>query len=668
MSPPGLSTYGARFTRALVVVGLLALGSVNQQGAALSAVGLVGVALSWLATHPHRPRVWAVTTALVAMVTALAPSLMLVPWASAGVALLVYLQLHRARTGSGPADDRVALVLALLMLLYAGASRRTPAVGLALLTFVLLAPGALATLELRATELRAGDARAALGRRGILGLAAASTLLTAAFFLLLPRIDAELLASSQGDAEMSGFEGADVNLGDLASLQGSEELILRVRVSDEHNEPLYGPFYLRGLALDWFDGVRWASSRTATQRELVEPYDFGLRPLPPGVLRQEVHLEPTVSAPLFATPTVTRLFSDDRVRVDELNGRRFDDTPRRRRYTAWVDPRLGDGAIQSPTASEGRFGLQLPSDLDPRVAALAAQIIGDAVTPEDKARRLTRHLRDTYAYQDIPAEGEAGQGLVSFLFDTRRGHCEYFATALAVMLRAVDVRAVVVIGFYGGEWNDVGGHINVRRSDAHAWVEAELSPGRWSLLDATPAGGMSPGDQSLLSALSDTATAWWSRWVLDYDLTSQIEGGRALANLFAPSGDAAPGAAAPGLAAATPILVGVGALVLAIGARGAFYGAARGPRRVIGPEERAWREGLALAVRRGHDPPAALPPVEAAEWIVARVGEPARPLLSLAWLHHEARFSATPPPDGAKRAKAALRALRLLPRAVPPSS
>ncbi|MCK6524558.1 transglutaminaseTgpA domain-containing protein [Myxococcota bacterium] len=663
-----MSRLGARFTRVLVVVGLLALASVDDQGAVLAAVGLVGVALSWLATHPHRPRVWAVATALVAMFTALAPSLMLVPWGSVGVALLVYLQLHRARTGSGPSDDRVALVLALLMLLYAGASRRSPAVGLALLTFVLLAPGALATLELRATELRAGDADAALGRRGILGLAGASTLLTAAFFLLLPRIDAELLASGQGDAEMSGFEGADVNLGDLAGLQGSEELILRVRVSDANDEPLYGPFYLRGLALDWFDGVRWASSRTATQREIVEPYELGRRRLPPGALRQEVHLEPTVSAPLFATPTVTRVFTDERVQVDELGGRRFDDAPRRRRYTVWVDPSLGDGAIQSASASQGRFALQLPSELDPRVRALALQLVGDAATPEEKARRITRHLQDTYAYRDIPAEGEAGQGLSAFLFDTRRGHCEYFATALAVLLRAVDVRAVVVIGFYGGEWNDVGGHINVRRSDAHAWVEAELSPGRWTLLDATPAGGMNPGDQGLLSALSDTATAWWSRWVLDYDLTTQIEGGRALANAFAPSGDAAPGGPAPGLASATPILVGLGALVLAVGARGALYGPSKAPRRVIGPEERAWREGLTLAQRRGHDPPAALPPVEAAEWIVARVGEPARPLLTLAWLHHEARYGPGPPPDGASRAKAALRALRLLPRAVRPIS
>src|SRR5260370_15986748 len=130
--------------------------------------------------------------------------------------------------------------------------------------------------------------------------------------------------------------------------------------------------------------------------------------------------------------------------------------------------------------------LQLPASLDPRIADLALQITARADTTYDKAAAVERFLRSRYGYT-LNLSGKPGADpLAHFLFVTRAGHCEYFASAMAILLRTLDIPSREVNGFLPGEYNDLAGDYIVRASDAHSWVEVNFSDNRWVPCAPTP--------------------------------------------------------------------------------------------------------------------------------------------------------------------------------------
>ncbi len=125
----------------------------------------------------------------------------------------------------------------------------------------------------------------------------------------------------------------------------------------------------------------------------------------------------------------------------------------------------------APLSEELDPWLHLPADLSPRIAELAQQITANAKTPLARASSLRRMFASQFSYTlDLP-NGRRGDPLVSFLFDDRRGHCEYFATAYAAMLRTVGIPARVVGGYAGGSWDPESDLVIFTNEDAHAWVE-----------------------------------------------------------------------------------------------------------------------------------------------------------------------------------------------------
>ena len=113
--------------------------------------------------------------------------------------------------------------------------------------------------------------------------------------------------------------------------------------------------------------------------------------------------------------------------------------------------------------------------------------------------------------------------LANFLFVRRAGHCEYFASAMTVMLRAEGIPARYVTGFAPGEYNDVGGDYIIRESDAHAWVEVYFPGFGWITFDPTPPGNAShAGILDRLNMYWDSFQFTWSEWVVNYDFTHQI--------------------------------------------------------------------------------------------------------------------------------------------------
>ena len=282
--------------------------------------------------------------------------------------------------------------------------------------------------------------------------------------------------------------------------------------------------------------------------------------------------------------------------------------------------------------------LQLPDDLDPRVLELARRVAGEHSAPRAKVAAIKQYLRQEYRYTLVPTPTTSGQALGVFLFDSREGHCEYFATALAVMLRAEGVPARLVNGFYGGDFNAVGGFIAVRQTHAHSWVEAWMPGEGWVRFDATPAGQVAARSSGAIGLLSDALQAKWYGLVLDYDLGSQVKGVRAVGRQVATiGGPAASATAAPGVVGAVVLvitLIGAGVLASRV-SRGWLVGRARRDRGIAAVHRRARQ----LVTKKGWEVPPSMPPVEAARWLREEAGEGALPLEELAWLLYRARYA-----------------------------
>jgi hypothetical protein len=165
--------------------------------------------------------------------------------------------------------------------------------------------------------------------------------------------------------------------------------------------------------------------------------------------------------------------------------------------------------------------LQLPR-LDSRVAPLAEQITAAQSNNYDKAVALERYLRTHFGYTLQLGRVGHRDPLAYFLFERKQGHCEYFASAMAVMLRTLRIPSRVVNGFRTGEFNDVTSQYLVRASNAHSWVEAYFPRYGWISFDPTPA---APAEVrtgwSRWALYADAMASFWREWVVSYDVTHQ---------------------------------------------------------------------------------------------------------------------------------------------------
>ena len=178
--------------------------------------------------------------------------------------------------------------------------------------------------------------------------------------------------------------------------------------------------------------------------------------------------------------------------------------------------------------------LQLPA-LDIRISKLAEQITATQATSYDKAAEIERYLQTNYGYTLQLPRTVPRDPLAEFLFVRKRGHCEYFASAMAVMLRTLNIPSRVVNGFRTTEFNDLTGNYVIRASSAHSWVEAFF---------AIRMGGLSirlrpllPGSRrGTASVLRRAPGSFWREWVVNYDATHQRALGHdAVQNRPAPS-------------------------------------------------------------------------------------------------------------------------------------
>lgn len=365
----------------------------------------------------------------------------------------------------------------------------------------------------------------AAGRLVLLSIAitAGTVFLGGLLFLMLPRTARTAYQHLAPRGLLLGGFGNQILLGRMAEVKRRATSVLHVRALGGDRVP-----YLkwRGVALREFDGTRWWSP---PERGSALYPDNGLIPLAADEDRRrpgrrqtfEVHQQLVAAdvlflpgAPEFLETAMTPVWrtSDRAIRtgLPNQNGVRFG-----------VNTLLG-GMDASPLLPATRLDyLKLPP-LDPRAIALARQL----ATP----REMERYLRQ-FAYTLSPPDSKPADPLAHFLFERRAGHCEYFASAMAVLLRVVAIPSRVVTGFQGGELNPLTGWTVLRASDAHAWVEAWIDGRGWVTFDPTPA-DPNPSSPPQWHAYADALDTWWRDWVLNYSLdrqfalASRLEGSR----------------------------------------------------------------------------------------------------------------------------------------------
>ena len=375
----------------------------------------------------------------------------------------------------------------------------------------------------------------------------------AVVFFVLPRMSAGYLgAYSFGTDFSTGFSDR-VQLGQIGQIQQSNAVVMHIQIDGD----TVGRYDLRwrGVALANFDGRNWWNSREQFPLQRQGDGRFGVpsfgtwrlaaNGMPSalggwarqGAIHYRVLMEPIGTNVFFLAPWARTVRGDyQRVSVDP--GAAVYDLDSQHaisRYEAESD-------VSSPLAESLRAAgrnyppqvapkyLQLPR-LDPRILPLAEQITASASNNFDRAAALEQYLKTQYGYTLQMSRTPVRDPIADFLFDRKQGHCEYFASSMAVMLRLLGIPSRVVNGFRSDEFNDLTGNYIVRAKDAHSWVEAYFPGYGWQTFDPTPGGaGGVPQGWSRVALYVDAAASFWREWIISYDASHQYVLGQTALN------------------------------------------------------------------------------------------------------------------------------------------
>jgi len=427
-------------------------------------------------------------------------------------------------------------------------------------------------------------------------------------FLVAPRAgSAALTRSGSALTNFIGFS-ENVTLGEIGDLKRDNAVVMHVRI--EESQPVTDLRW-RGVALDEFTGRGWKKSFDA--RHITEKKnDKGFFPL--GTTEalhqrttQTVFLEPIESPVLFAASRPIAIQGEfPLLRVDgegsvQVRRHEFE----RMIYKALSDTTEPDVALLRkdlgpyPAALE-RYK-QLPAALDPRIEARANAIVANAHARNryDEAKAIEAHLQTAYGYS-LQMRAAGPDPLADFLFNVKVGHCEYFSTAMAVMLRKRGIAARVVNGFLPGEYNEAAGAYTIRQSDAHSWVEVYFPESQlWVTFDPTPAAGktepVSTGFAAQLGKYAEALELIWFQYVVGYDKQEQRSLATSLHNQLFVYRRSLVQIVSAVWDAVSKRTRGITLIGLALMAAFLLFFVARRVRRF------GWRRGLRLARRQGNE-------------------------------------------------------------------
>ncbi|HYL36317.1 MAG TPA: transglutaminaseTgpA domain-containing protein [Bryobacteraceae bacterium] len=360
--------------------------------------------------------------------------------------------------------------------------------------------------------------------------------ITAGLFFFLPRTARAAFQHLVSHRyHLAGFSN-HVTLGEIGEIKKESTPVMHVKMDQPENRAL--PLKWRGATLSEFNGRAWFNRPSPGDPMrpgvggLLRLEDDTARRRPARYISYAVHLNELASDALFfaGTPQFIRIDSTViRHPFDNYNLQYGEARDVWYQVYSRLDP--SDRDLPAPEELvdplpplQAAVYLQLPR-LDPRIPALTLSIVGAEKSPAMQARLLESFLRTHYGYTLELPPAEPADPLAFFLFHRKKGHCEYFASALAVMLRTLHIPSRMVTGFQSGIYNPISGSQLIRTSDAHSWVEAWLPHRGWTTFDPTPP-DPNPVRLSLWTRLgfyADAAEVFWNDWVLNYNLDRQLQ-------------------------------------------------------------------------------------------------------------------------------------------------
>lgn len=503
---------------------------------------------------------WVVVTALVAVWVALQ-----VPSADTRftgfIRLLLYLQAYRLLNPKRNREYVQVHLLAFFQILVTTALSPSFSIAPLLFVFMVTSTWALMALTLkrgleseaeftapgRDSAIPPGAPSAAdrlVGARylaGTAGIALGTFLVTFPIFYAIPRIGTGFFLSPLIATRLVTGFNEEVQLGAVGELETSGGLAMRIQLEDPAKLPLLGDIrHIRGVALNQYDGQgRWRNTLRKTVKPprsqnpfLERDFQVGRGPGRRPVVAYTVYLEPIGTTALFGFPVPFQvLVNAEHLRFDAAGSLALPRVPGSTiSYTV-------QSYIENPDPERLRLAgsdyddeirtnyLALYTDLDPRVGDLAREITAGAANPYDKAVAVRDYLERNYTYTTELARDRNFLPLEDFLFVQKRGHCEYFASAQAILLRAVGVPTRLVNGFLQGEWNSLGGYLIVQQSDAHSWTEVYFPGSGWVLFDPSPrsiaTAEETPTTTTNAIHFLDAIRMGWNRYVLAFTASDQ---------------------------------------------------------------------------------------------------------------------------------------------------
>lgn len=357
-------------------------------------------------------------------------------------------------------------------------------------------------------------------------------------FVLFPRLEApRWMWLADDNKALSGLSDV-LEPGSISDLSLSDELVFRVRFDGNVPPPVLR--YWRGPVYANTDGVHW--TKDSNHNQPTQPVDFS-----GDAFHYTLLMEPQKQNWVFGMDMPesfdTSLHRNDTFQL--LSNKRPAD---RAEYKIVSRPAYNTGPI-SPT--DYRRNLQLPAAATDKQQALVNKLRGFDGRPEQFIQNLLNYFREEKFYYTLSPPLMPDNPIDTFLFETRSGFCSHYATAFVYLLRIAKIPARVVGGYQGGEFNKVGGFLEVRQADAHAWAEVWLENKGWVRFDPTAAiapervergvnvdlqvasGAVNFGplinESAALNWLKRSRQLWqsidynWQRWVINYNGANQMQ-------------------------------------------------------------------------------------------------------------------------------------------------
>ncbi len=562
--------------------------------------------------------------------------------------LLLLMSAEALRSLDAPNDFRL-YALSFALVLASTAYRPGVVFLLAFVAYVVLATVALMVGHLRRSAEQHRVRDVPLGRN-IVGTTSALSLVTlfvaALVFVTFPRVSRGW--AGRGDTRTTSIAGFSnvVSIGDYGTrIYSDPRIVLRVEFPKGTPSPQrLASLHWRGRSYDHFDGIRWSRSRGLPPS--AAPARWYRDRWRGPILTQKIYAAPLRVHVLFGVHPIMGVDPGADIQALFDNAGDFfywgSGPPSYTVYSREDSPtseELRHDSTSERFSPAPRYYLQIP-ELDPRIPALADSLTRGLHTRYDKVMAIERWLQGfTYTLQ-LPAT-PAQATLPYFLFVRRKGHCEYFSTAMVVLLRTLGIEARNVNGFLGGEWSQFGDYLAVTENQAHSWVEVWFPGYGWVTFDPTPGGG-DTGQQAQAwfwpgRFLLDAIQHRWSKWVLDYSVQSQADILQRWAGAFHTKGSTSPAPADGGGTGPSPWLA-----LLALAAAGGALLWLRRSHHGLPPATRMYMMLRRQCARAGLEVSAGLTPLALVDRVRARGASAARAAGRVVELYLRTRYGHEP--------------------------